>query len=1260
MLPPAPPTSAVHVALLDLASGRLHPLSGDWLWVGWTPGQPVALERWMMLVDAEDRHTLARELERAVRLDDGVTRRLRFRMTSSNPAWRGGVPVEAEWRVARRAPDGQVTHLSVALRLLAPGPAEVEENLLQEDSPCAEPPTTLADTATFTWIHPASGLAVLQVSPVLAAWLGETPTTLAELLAYLDPESAQMVQAYLCGPDHGVPLERLSEVRCQATQTTGQAIRPVLLSVPPPVRVGETQIAFGVLRDVGETFRLHEALAERGRLLGEAQALARLGSWRYDRRRGVLVWSDGMFHLLGVPVGTPDLAVWLAHTHPEDWDAVQAALVGNWAEPKLTLRHRLLRPNGDERVIELRGRAEVGPDGQPALLYGTAQDVTGQVRAEAQEREARRLQAALLEAAAAVTATLDRDEVLARLIGSVGRIVPFDVASVMLLGPDGDTLQVLLRKLGPHAPAEARDIPPLSALSEVPELTVSVTRGVPCLLEDVQASPVWVDHPGRRWIRSLLLHPILLEGKLLGLLVLSSAASGTFTPERAELVQLFMGYVGAALHNSRLYEEARREARRARVLAELAAQLNQPLDPEQVAQVVARGTRTALGRGCVRVVRYDPQGGRWYRAARMGFEDHPGAALPEVRDRPPLLPPLVQSGEPGIGTRAVLLTPANPEDARVLAQLGYRQALCISMGRDGHFLAGLYVGLLDDLPFTSEEQALLSGIAEQAALAFVNAELRAENAARVRDLTVLNLTAQRFAQLLDEAALADALVDAATQHFDAACAWVVVRTPEGRLMPLSRRPQPLSELGPAWPGPHPALATLPLDEPVALRPGDQPEWWAAAEARGIRSAAVIPLGLPGGQAEDQLRLLLLLGRVPDVYTAQRLHVLSTLAHHFGTALRNAWRFQDTRQRLARLEALHDLDTVISTAPDLGQVMRRVADLAAAQPGVSAVAVCLYCPNVHQLQYVAVQGLDGPFPDPASLSGEGPLAVVALEGHPLRVANVSLSPLIGPQAWPRRTGARGYQALPLRAKGQLLGVIEYTWNGEEPDAQTHVFLRVLADQAAIASESARLYRDLQRQSTSLSLAYDETLEGWSRALDLRDRETEGHTQRVTNLTLRLAQAFGLDPEELTHLRRGGLLHDIGKMGIPDAILHKPGPLNPDEWAVMKRHPELALELLSPIQFLRPALEIPYSHHEKWDGTGYPRGLRGEAIPLSARLFAVVDVWDALTNDRPYRPAWPRAQALAHIRAESGRHFDPRVVEAFTALILKEYPELAEET
>ncbi len=204
---------------------------------------------------------------------------------------------------------------------------------------------------------------------------------------------------------------------------------------------------------------------------------------------------------------------------------------------------------------------------------------------------------------------------------------------------------------------------------------------------------------------------------------------------------------------------------------------------------------------------------------------------------------------------------------------------------------------------------------------------------------------------------------------------------------------------------------------------------------------------------------------------------------------------------------------------------------------------------------------------------------------------------------------------------------------------------LAEQASIAIDNSRMYNNLLRSNIDLSIAYDATIDGWSRAMDLRDKETEGHTQRVTEMTIRLAERLGFDSERIVAIRRGALLHDLGKLGVPDAILLKPGPLNDEEWIIMRRHPEIAFEMLHPIKYLRSALDIPYCHHEKWDGTGYPRGLKAEEIPLAARMFAIVDVWDALRSDRPYRKAWPEEKVLAYLREQSGKNFDPKIVDQF---------------
>ena len=235
-------------------------------------------------------------------------------------------------------------------------------------------------------------------------------------------------------------------------------------------------------------------------------------------------------------------------------------------------------------------------------------------------------------------------------------------------------------------------------------------------------------------------------------------------------------------------------------------------------------------------------------------------------------------------------------------------------------------------------------------------------------------------------------------------------------------------------------------------------------------------------------------------------------------------------------------------------------------------------------------------------------------------------------------------MPLIAQEQLIG---FVWMGRRADiAESEVrLLASIADIAANALYRATLHEQTKKDADALALAYDTTLEGWSHALELRDHETEGHTRRVVQLTVDLARAIGIEGSGLESIRRGALLHDIGKMGIPDSILRKPGSLDEREWEIMRQHPEYAYKLLEPIEYLRPALDIPYCHHERWDGTGYPRSLKGEDIPLAARIFAVVDVWDALTSDRPYRPAWLKEKALAHIVGQSKKHFDPIVVEAF---------------
>jgi PAS domain S-box-containing protein/putative nucleotidyltransferase with HDIG domain len=359
------------------------------------------------------------------------------------------------------------------------------------------------------------------------------------------------------------------------------------------------------------------------------------------------------------------------------------------------------------------------------------------------------------------------------------------------------------------------------------------------------------------------------------------------------------------------------------------------------------------------------------------------------------------------------------------------------------------------------------------------------------------------------------------------------------------------------------------------------------------------------------------------------------------------------KRLTHLDALRQIDIAITSSLDLEVTLEHLVTQVQRTLEVDAVDIFLYDAALNRLQWKAstAAGVQGSDRARMAQRSFGPLALEREPTFMPTLQNANLSP-----ETKQTLLAEGFvslYALPLVAQGQCQGLLALFHRSPlETDSDWRDFAQALALQAAIAISSARLLEHLQRANADLALAYDETIAGWSRALDLKDEETAGHSQRVTDLTLRLAERLGMRSADLVHVKRGALLHDIGKMGVPDAILLKPGKLTPDEWEIMKSHTTFAYELLSPIRFLRQALDIPYAHHEKWDGSGYPRGLKGNEIPLAARIFAVVDVYDALTSDRPYRSAWREEEALAHIEEQAGRHFDPQVVEAFMALVREE--------
>ena len=444
-------------------------------------------------------------------------------------------------------------------------------------------------------------------------------------------------------------------------------------------------------------------------------------------------------------------------------------------------------------------------------------------------------------------------------------------------------------------------------------------------------------------------------------------------------------------------------------------------------------------------------------------------------------------------------------------------------------------------------------------------------------------------------------------------------------------------------------------EPIILRASDP--GISSKERRVLlldfaQSLCLIPLLISDSSSKSENTIgLLMLGEARnegrEPFTPQKMRLAQTIGDSAAIAIRRMLLREQTELHLRQLVALSEIDLAIISSSDIHVSLEVLLLQALELLKVDAADVWLFNPTSQALEFVSSRGFHTPaFENVKPLQlGEGYAGQAALERRTIHVPNLAAHNI-----HPRLTKALAkepfisYYAVSLIVKEQVKGVLELFHRTEfEPNEEWLKFLHALANQAAIAIDNSSLFNDLQHSNAELTQAYDATIQGWSRALDLRDNETEGHTQRVTELTTRLGRLFGLSEEELVHVRRGALLHDIGKMGVPDGILLKPGPLTDEEWIAMRKHTTFAFELLSPIHFLQTAVDIPYCHHEKWDGSGYPRGLKGEAIPLAARIFALVDVYDALTSDRPYRKAWPEEKVLDHIRSLAGSHFDPQVVK-----------------
>ena len=578
---------------------------------------------------------------------------------------------------------------------------------------------------------------------------------------------------------------------------------------------------------------------------------------------------------------------------------------------------------------------------------------------------------------------------------------------------------------------------------------------------------------------------------------------------------------------------------------------------------------------------------------------------------------------------------------------------CVPIRSDSEIVGVLFVSVQLPQRISAEQLRLLNSLAEIAGATLHRTRLFDETARRAQEFVSLYETSGALAAETDLNTILQVTVGNARQLLKGASSGIYLFIPAVNELELTKiEPSSYLQIG----------TRLILGEGAAgrvaqsrkpIRVDDYSVWEGRSlkyEHYNIRAVLEVPM-LYGGE----LIGVLTVDEINDSerkFTEVDERLLSLFASQAAAAIHSARLREEAIHRLQHLQTLRTIDKAITSSLDLGITLNILLGHVLTQLHVDAASILLLKKHEQSLRYSAGRGFRTRMIEGADVHlSDGFAGRAVMERNTLQVTDPSL--IINNQPFARlwqEEEFETYVCVPLISKGEVKGVLEvYCRSKFIPSDEWLEFLETLAGQAAITIDNTQMFDDVQRANMELAVAYEATIEGWSRALDLRDKETEGHTQRVTEITMILAKAVGIKDSQLQHLRRGALLHDIGKMGISDQILLKQGKLTAQEWDIMRTHPILAYQMLQPIAYLRNALDIPYSHHERWDGTGYPRGLKGEQIPLTARIFALADVWDALTSSRPYRKAWTSRKALAYIKQQSGKHFDPQLVEIFLKTI-----------
>ncbi len=930
--------------------------------------------------------------------------------------------------------------------------------------------------------------------------------------------------------------------------------------------------------------------------------------------------------------------LWLDIIHPDDVERVRELhLRTNATGEPFIAEYRFVTKSG--QIVWVRDQSVLiaGRNGQPATWQGFFQNLTEKIKSElALKRQLREL-TILHTIAKLSTLSLSIDEIIEQATQAIGEAFTFDNFGVLLFDPKQGVLR--------HHKSYRGAVPENGeyALGVGVSGTVAQT-GKPWLINDVRTVEQYI--PASPTALSELCVPILSGENLIGVLNAESNLANFFTEEDLRLMVTVAGQLAAVIERNRLFEEERKRRQEAETLRQATAVISSSLELEVVLNSLLESIQQIIHYDSATIFLSEADGSL-HVVSKTGFNGHKmpsriggeGALFAEIRST----------------KRPIILADAqsDPRFEKWGDTFYVHGWMGIPLIARGEVIGFLTIDNKEMGIYTEESARLAESFANQAAAAIHNARLYEQTRQRVRELEAINKISAVLRETTNPETVMDSILSIIFEvlDFPAGAIWLASKhkselfqvAARGWLADLHQARIVPGEglLGKSFTTGKPYISNnLHKDRLVAYEDtlSTIPQGWGGA---------VIPIKTSTNQAGV---CVVACQNVTQI-TQESINLLTTIAEIMGNAIHRAALHRQTEEQIRRLTALRDIDIAISSSFDLRVTLDILLDHTVSELKVDAADVLTFRSYTQTLEFEAGRGfLDNTIQRTKLRLGESYAGQVALRQRPIIIENVILEE--NSSTYILKEGFRFYAGIPLVAKGTIKGVLEvYKREPFAPDSAWLEFLESMAGQAAIAIDNAQLFTNLQRSNYQLGLAYDTTLEGWGKAVELRDQETEQHTLRVTQLTLKLAMALGLSDQELLNIRRGALLHDIGKMGIPDAILNKPGPLTDEEKQIMQKHVQYAYDMLSPIEYLRPALDIPYAHHEKWDGSGYPRGLKGKEIPLAARIFAIIDVWDALRSNRPYREAWPDEKVMEYIRSQAGTHFDPEIVEVFLQLAAK---------